>query len=195
MKRLFFATLSILSTIMLFAQRDFVLNKDGFALEDGKKYFVIDLLTKNTESIRNGLIKAVNSVLPSGTDSNIEISDDNEIRVSGVKTGLFKIKAGMMLDYIMDYDFTLIFKIKDGKVRIDAPIIRNLGMNKFGHLECRMVVCGDPQQYKTLKKNQFIYDPNNGSLRDKKTKAILEDYTNQLLTKIISELSTTEEDW
>lgn len=74
--------------------------------------------------------------------------------VSSYKLDLYRFKAGPLVNFIMDLDFTLRFEVKDGKFRIDAPIIKNIGVHRF--MIPRMVVFANPKDYKEFTKNNLF---------------------------------------
>jgi hypothetical protein len=173
------------------AQGIFTLTPDGFQTSDGAEYIVIE--NNKTAGENYSLLKSVlNQCIPPDDENAIE-ETDNAIVISSYTLGLFKLKCDMISDYIMDYKYSIKFMYKDGKIRINAPIVKFLGSIRIQ--EERMVVYGDPKIYPFLKKHQFLYDFKTRKLKNPKAKAAIETNTNNLLNKIIKELSSQEDEW
>lgn len=111
-----------LSTIGMYAQDkgvDFTLQKDGsFLTEDGKDYEIIQYEGLSAHEIYQKLCSNAGGVYnnPSKVMSNVE---DVSIKIRALSTGLVKAKMGISRDAF--YQFQI--KIKDGRVRVESPMI------------------------------------------------------------------------
>lgn len=114
--------------------------------------------------------------------------------VSSYKLDLYRLKAGPLVNFIMDLDFTLRFEVKDGKFRIDAPIITNIGVHRF--MIPRVVVFANPKDYKEFTKTiyfqlfRWICSKCRGKIRHR-------ELYNNILSEIIEKVKANNntEDW
>ena len=173
----------------------FELTPHGFKSAGSKDFVVVAVDENKTgKEILSDLRYCIQNTLPVDND-NSWIVNENQIMVSSYKLDLYRLKAGPLVNFIMDLDFTLRFEVKDGKFRIDAPIIKNIGVHRF--MIPRMVVFANLKDYKEFTKKQFIFNYSDGSVRNAEAKYAIESYINNILSEIIEKVKANNntEDW
>ena len=162
----------------------FKMNYDGaFTTEDGKTFDVAAFDNKNAtelfDIVRKHVALTYNS--PKEVESNVE---DKIIAIySYAKNCTFFTAPGMK--FYLSFHYSLKFQFKDGKIRIEAPILCDMKGSAWETLQ------------KTFKaKGIFSKD---GVLSDKpkkrQTVTMLENYFNDLINRIINGDARAEENW
>lgn len=176
----------------VFAQEFFTLTPDGFISKDDKKYVVIESKGSMSE-ILSRLQRAIQNTFTVDND-NCLIVNDNQIIISSFKLDLFRIKAGLLMESILDLDYTIKFTIKDGRYKIDSPILKNIGVHRF--MIPTMQIYANPKDYKDLKKKQFIFDYDSREVNNQEAKSAIEDYINGVLSDVVKAVDSNDtEEW
>lgn len=191
MRKSFLLILSLLS-VVVYAQGHFKLTPDGFKTIDNKDFLVVDVTEESASSIYKMLETGLISVFPSA-HNNIDKERNSRFSITSVAYDLFRVNAGIGLQYIMDIEFHVVIDIKDGKYRILAPSISHIG-TLANYRISRMIVYGDPKLYKNYHKNQFIFNYKNRTVQNNSAKMAIENYINSIVNKIIN-INITNEDW
>lgn len=178
------------------SQTYFTLTPEGFKANDDKDYIVITVDNQSSNDLLTSVKNSIQNILPVDND-NSWIVNQNQILISSYKLNLFRMNAAPLTQYVMDLDYTIKFTFKDGRYKIDAPIIKNIGVHRF--MLSRMVVYANPKDYKNFKKKQFIFDYNNRSISNEEAKNAIEKYINTILNQIINSAASkspdNDEDW
>lgn len=167
--------------IGLSAQEYFHLTPDGFKSKESKDYIIINNNLSTKQNLER-LTKAVKNTIIQNKDTKITISN-NDIDIYSYKLDLFRIKSGLLTELVMDIDYNIKISIKDGKYKIEAPIISNIGVHRF--MIERMVIYANPKNHKEKKKNQFIFDYQSKKIRNNEAKEQIEIFFNNLIDSII----------
>lgn len=189
-----FTLLVIISFMQAFSQDYFSLTPTGFVAADGKDFIVIENNLKAEKKMKR-LQQIINEIIVVDNDNKI-ILESNKIYFSSFELNLFRVKYGVMMEHIMDVDYSCCIHVKDDKYRIDAPKLKNIGVHRF-QLES-MVLIGKRKDYKNFKKNQFIFKESDKSVNNTKAKETIENYFNTLIHKIVLKMNSKEdltEDW
>lgn len=167
--------------IGLSAQEYFHLTPDGFKSKESKDYIIINNNLSTNQNLEL-LTKAVRNTIIQNKDTKITI-DNNEIQIYSYELDLFRVKSGLLAELIMDIDYNIKISIKDGKYRIEAPIISNIGVHRL--MIERMVIYANPKNHKEKKKNQFIFDYQSRKIKNNEAKEQIEIFFNNLIDTII----------
>lgn len=129
MRKILFLLIILISPVC-FAQVNnsvkFNLSENGvFLSQDGKDYITLEYPNESQSDLYNKFLVAITGTYVSPKDVISKI-ENQMISVHGYKENalvipyIFKLKAYYDISYVLKYQF------KDGKIRIDAPIITNL---------------------------------------------------------------------
>lgn len=129
-----------------------------------------------------------NFIVSSFKSSKNVLSESGEIlSVNGVSYRDAYIKyMGTKLRLIIDY--TLIVKVKDGKIRIDTPVINSIKTDT------------NPEQVVYVKKGSnsmrtFYVYKKNGDIRYKDFEPTVLDYFNKFINNLIAAIGSPDNDW
>ena len=179
----------IISCLSVSAQVDFKLQSDGsFRTIDGEDYVVIpfegksahDLfvtLTSNATSIYNDVSNVMNTV------------QDNIVKIRGFAG------SGKIFPYITFCNFSvegyyqLVFKIKDGRIRVSAPLVEDYANMTGGNPKSL------PVSYSGMVA-KHLFDKN-GTIKKKRVNdvASIEAYLNSIINRILAQSAQIEEEW
>lgn len=192
MKKLYLLAVFTLLCLTTNAQKYFELTPDGFKTSNNKEFIVVYIPNMSPSAIYNMLETGLISVFPPA-HSTLNKETDTRFSITSVARDLFRINAGIGMQYIMDMEFNVVIDIKEGKYRIVAPTISHLGMLANYRIS-RMVVYGDPKVYKNYRKNQFIFNFKDRTIQNNEAKIVIENYINNVVQKIVH-ISRANEDW
>lgn len=162
----------------------FKMNYDGgFTTQEGKSFDVAIFDNKDATELYDMVKKNISLTFrsPKDVESNV---DDKIISIYGYAPRCTFFTAPGMKFYL-SFDFSLKFQFKDGKIRIEAPILYEMRGSAWENLE------------KTFRaKGIFSRD---GVLSDnpkkRQTVTMLEDYFNKIINDIINGNYRSNEDW
>ncbi|MBR1551255.1 MAG: hypothetical protein IJ632_02925 [Muribaculaceae bacterium] len=171
------------------AQANFKLNANGqFTTENGEDFIVVPfenksaheiytLLTSNVTSIYNNASKVMNTV------------EDNTVKIRGFASSGKLFPYVTMFNFSVETYYQLEFKIRDGRVRVSAPIVEDNGNMTGGTKGPSAVSYSGMVQKHLFEKN--------GTVKKKRAKDVtaIETYINTLINRILAESSQIEEDW
>lgn len=151
-------------------------------------YIVVPFEGKSQTEIFNLALTAIGKTFVS-PDDRISKVKYNQININGVFQDItFINRVGLKLYFDMYYN--IIFEFKDGKMRINGPIINDIRRQ-----------APDGVQHICLTKadkgwgDKVLFN-NDGKINEKKHKENIEDTVNTFVNKIISEMNKTKEsDW
>ena len=193
MKKVFLFMLISLS--MVCNAQTFELTKDGFVnKQDPQKTFVVvEYPNKPQQQIFESALNAIGKVFvsPNAVTNKVEYS---QISIHATYPGItWRSPAGMKL--LFDMDYNLIFEFKDGRMRVNGPIINQI---------VQKATLGDVYMYlskaergSTLRADKAIFN-NDGSVNEKKHKERIETSMNQLITALVNEMNkffSSDNDW
>ena len=188
-KYLSFCLMLIISCLSVSAQVDFKLQADGsFRTIDGADYVVIpfegksahDLfvtLTSNATSIYNDVSKVMNTV------------QDNTVKIRGFAGSGNIFPYFTMFNFSVEGYYQLEFKIKDGRIRVSAPIVEDDatmtgGTNGPSAVSYSGMVAKHLFDKKGIVKKKKVNDV-----------ASIEAYLNSIINRILAQSAQIEEDW
>lgn len=186
----------VLTLLMQFAvcanSQTFELTPNGFV--DSKNpqnsYVVVAFDGKTQQDIFNMALSALGKtfILPDNRISKVEYS---QINLNGIMSDItFINRLGLHLYFDMFYN--LILEFKDGKMRINGPIINDI---------FRKAPDGKQHIYLTVAERgsalsgDLALFKNNGQVNEKKHKTKIETAVNEFVAKIISLMNTKDSDW
>ena len=129
-KILFIAVLCLTAVLSASAQVEFKLGPDGtFHMKDGRNYAVVPFEKKSAHEIYQTLFVNVAEVYRDPKQKVIITLDGSSVNIRAYDPKLTYAKMGENLGGY----YTLNFEVKDGKVKVDAPIVdENLTRSKDG---------------------------------------------------------------
>lgn len=179
-------TLMCLTVMSLGAQNvvSFKLTPNGsFISEDGKGFVVVPFEGKNAHQIFQQLAVNVNALYKNPSKV-MSVVDDASITIRAYDDQISYIKDFIQKFWIGGY-YNLNFQIKDGKVKVQAPIIDE-----------EMTKTVDNSRVKDFSKmvNNWY---KNGELKDKFKAQVeyTENNINSLINKILESANNNSEDW
>lgn len=181
--------LLILSCISVSGQVNFKLQSDGsFRTEEGADFIVVPFegqsahdiyvrLTSNATSIYNDVSKVMNTV------------EDNTVKIRGFAGSGNIFPYITFLNLSVEGHYQLEFKIKDGRVRISAPLVEDAA-TMTGGSNGPVAVSYSGMVAKHL------FDKN-GTVKKKRANdvASIEAYLNYIVNRILAQPEQIEEDW
>lgn len=186
MKKIIFSLLLLFVSVMSDAQymSNLKMTYEGdFVTQDGKSYDVAVFEGKDATELFEMVKKHVSLAFrsPKDVESNV---DDNIISIYGYAPRCTFFTAPGMKFYL-SFHYSLKFQFKDGKIRIEAPILYEMEGSAWENLQ------------KTFRaKNIFSKD---GVLSEnpkkRQTVTMLEEYFNKLINDIINGNNRANEDW
>lgn len=175
------------------AQTKFVLSPNGFinSTDSTKNYIVVDVKGEQTK-LYQSVKGAVLSLFRSPKDVLNEAAPDM-LTINGFETEGVKVPRPLGLKMMYDVNFTLVFRFKDGKIRIDAPsfICQNTSM---GDKTVELVLRGGNNYGFGKTVVNSIYNKQ-GTKFDEKPKKAVEDFFDRLIEKILSATSKQDNNW
>lgn len=191
MKNVFLLVLLCVSSFSVFAQH-YTLTPEGLTAADGKSYIVVEVPNTTADELYKLVERELVPIFPPAkTTYNKDVEGRIAITTAGMD--IFRINAGPMMQYIMDVEYTIIIDVKDGKFRMQTPIINLIGSCANFRIS-RMVVYDDPKKHKDFTKKQFIFNYKDKSLQNEKAKVAIENHINGVVSKILA-IKTVNEDW
>lgn len=186
MKKLLTIAMLLLAGLTANAQftSKFIMNYDGtFTTQEGKSYDVAVIENKDAAELYDIVKRHVSLAFrsPKDVESNV---DDKIISIYGYAPRCTYFTAPGVKIYL-SFHYSLKFQFKDGRIRIEAPILNDMEGSVWSTLQ------------KTFReKNIYSKD---GVLNDNPKKRItvtmLEDYFNKLINDIINGNERANEDW
>lgn len=190
MKTIVFWVMVVLAGISnAYAQKtvDFKLQADGTFINgsDGKNFVVIPFDGKSQSELYSEMLVAITRLYNSPKDV-ISKVEGEIISVNGISQNCVSLKAMMGIKVSFSIQYILQFQFKDGKIRVDAPVIARFfsdnapDISPFsGWLEAQKVF----KKGEANPKKQNTVDDFNNTL-------------NELINNIISNMGgKSEEDW
>jgi hypothetical protein len=161
------------------------MNYEGnFTTQDGKDYDVAVFEDKNAIELFDKVKKNVALIYrsPKDVESNF---NDKIISIYGYAPNCVKFNWGIS-PFILSFHYSLKFQFKDGKIRIEVPILSEMeGAYYYTSLHQLFVAASIFKKNGTLsekpKKRQVVID--------------FEDYYNNLINRIINGDTKANEDW
>ncbi|WP_018627630.1 hypothetical protein [Niabella aurantiaca] len=166
----------------------FLLKPDGFAASGGKNYYVIEVPGASQQQLFEAVERRIQASFGSFRDR-IVTDPGKEI--------IFQATDRRGLNYYRkDYDITFqaSFEFKEGKIKVNAPVIR--GIRSFDprvDSVATVLAVRSPGTVIFLNRSYFVYDKK-GKLKNRSLKEILETRFNHELLAPLLAVKTTE-DW
>lgn len=161
------------------------MNYDGnFTTQDGKDYDVAMFEEKNAKELFDMVKKNVALVFrsPKDVESNV---DDKIISIFGYASNCVSFNWGIS-PFILSFHYSLKFQFKDGKIRIEVPILSDMeGAYYYSSLQRLFAAASIFNKNGVLsekpKKRQVVID--------------IENYFNDLINRIINGDPKANDDW
>ena len=184
MKKLFL----LLALIPVICQAQFIISPKGMTTEDGKGFYVYKTTGTQAE-IYKKLKSAITTIYVSAQKVMSE-SAPELMTISGTATSSVLMKNPIR-DLWFDMHYSITIRVKDGKIRFDAPSISIINSPEHRYATSFSKEYGSYQGYRM----SYIYDKNGKLKLDKSAKSINKYYEN-LINSIISAYNENEdEDW
>lgn len=189
----FLITMVALLGVCMSANAQLVLSPDGFvsATDSTKNYIVIDVKGEQAELYK--LVKgAVLSLFRSPKDVLSE-SFPEVLTINGFEENGVVVPRPLGLKMTYDVNFTITFKFRDGKIRIDSPsfICQNTSM---GNQTVELVLRGSKNYGFGKTVVNTIYNKSGDKVNEKEKKSV-EDYFNKVIAKIVATAAQQGEEW
>ena len=189
----FLITMVALLGVCMSANAQLVLTPDGFvsATDSTKNYIVIDVKGEQAELYK--LVKgAVLSLFRSPKDVLSE-SFPEVLTINGFEENGVVVPRPLGLKMTYDVNFTITFKFRDGKIRIDSPsfICQNTSM---GNQTIELVLRGSKNYGFGKTVVNTIYNKSGDKVNEKEKKSV-EDYFNKVIAKIVATATQQGEEW
>ena len=182
-----------LLTTCLVVNAQFKASPMGFVAEDGKEYYVIDVPNKTAAELYVLVCSWVNSTFqnPDKVLNNIENKQIN-IHAYYDKAYVYTRDNLLGINYWSTADINYIIQFKDGKIRIDSPVVNSMYLD--GNMNSRIGFCGaKPGGSGIVRRNLFNKDG-----KENKPKAIvnINNFINGEIKKLIDYISKqNDEEW
>ncbi len=171
------------------AQAEFKLQSDGsFLTEEGADFIIVPFEGKSAHDIYNILTSNVTSVYNDASKV-MNTVEDNLVKVRGFADSGHIFPYITFLKFSVAAYYQLEFKIRDGRVRVSAPMVEdNATMTGGSNGPVSCSYGGMVQKH--------LFDKNN-HVKKKRAKdvAIIETYLNSLINRILAQPNQIEEDW
>ena len=162
----------------------FFLTPSGFTFDNGKDYYVITAPEKNQQELFDAVYAWAGRSFVSPQDVISSTPNASQITINGVITGLTKMPK-RVIKVPVDVNFTWCIQFKEGKIRINVPIIN------------RMEADGKIPQSLHLVRSSAMTDgiyKRDGTLVDEYSKNKLEQFFNVVLKEIEDSIQNNVED-
>ena len=191
MKKLLLLLVCCVLSLTSFAQR-YELTPEGLVAPDGKNYIVVEVPNTTADELYKLIERELIPIFPPAKTT---YNKDVEGRIAITTAGLdiFRMNAGPMMKYIMDVEYTIIIDVKDGRFRMQTPVINLIGACANFRIE-RMVIYDDPKNHKDFTKKQFIFNYKDRSLQNEDAKVAIENHINGVVSKILA-IKNAGEEW
>lgn len=170
----------------------FELTADGFvsSADVNKSYIIIDSDGEQSQLYQRVKV-AVTSMFRSPQDVISEAAPDM-LTINGISEKGVRIPKALGL--VMDYDvnFTISFRFKDGKVRIDAPHFTC--KNYSGEKVVELILRGSNNLGFGKTVVNTIYNKK-GDKYDNKSKKAVEEFFNELIDHLLASTEVQDSDW
>lgn len=190
MRKIIFLLVMLIASITSHAQ--FKASPNGIVSEDGKGYYVVELEGLSAEELYNRVEKFIisNYRNPNAVASK---QPSEMINLHSYSENAFPIRTILGMKHYANVDMNIVFRFKDGKVRIDAPSINNMPCHTLENSD-GVVFCGT----KFFTDNTvYLYDKK-GKAKNKKVIELLNSWLTLQITYIIEsikESKSVEDDW
>lgn len=172
--------------LSVFANAQFLLTPDGVINESDKDYVVYDFQGKTHQELYDAVHLYINSRYVNPKYA-ISVVKGQSITVNGVSEGA--IYRRNLVTKTMDIDYTITFLFKDGKLRVNNPVINRLYIMLTG-LSIHEIYIKSPSIMA-----ESIYSKK-GKLLEEKTKNSIEKFFNGYIADIRESINTKENtDW
>lgn len=161
----------------------FELTKDGLTVIDSDKdYIVYEFQGKSKEDLYTSVLKTLTVKYNSAKDVLSKVENE-ALSINGLENNYLKGKKALGIQEVWSLSYNLNIHFRDGKIKIDAPIIsfpenyegRNLHLSKGG--------IGRVAIFK------------NGKLKEEDIKRQIEDFFNNLVSEIKHGVENEKDDW
>lgn len=165
----------------------FKASPNGIVSDDGKGYFVFEIEGVSAKEIYNRLEKFIVSSYRN-PDAVASKKPYEMINVHSYSEKAFPIKTIFGMKHYANVDMNIVFRFKDGKIRVDAPSINDMPCHTLENSD-GVVFCGT----RFLTDNTvFLYDKK-GKVKNKKVIESLNSWINLHISYIIESIQESKE--
>ncbi|MBZ4189536.1 hypothetical protein [Niabella beijingensis] len=170
------------------SEAQFLLKPGGFAAADGKGYYVIEVPGASRQQLFEAVERRISTSFGSFRDR-ISTDPDKEIVFQATERGGLNY-------YGKDYDITFqaSFEFRDGRIKVNAPVIRNIrSFNPRIDSAATVLAVKSPGTVIFLNRSYFVYDKK-GKLKNRPLKEMLETLFNEEILAPLLAVNANE-DW
>lgn len=170
----------------------FKASPNGIVSEDGKGYYVVEFEGVSSEELYNRVEKFIISAYRN--PNAVASKQPNEmINLHSYSENAFPIRTILGVKHYANVDMNIVFRFKDGKIRIDTPSINNMSCHTLQNSD-GVIFCGT----KFFTDNTvYLYDKK-GKVKNKKVIELLNSWLNLQITYIVAsirESKSVEDNW
>ncbi len=191
MKKYIFSFFLFCVAIQVNAQY-FELTPNGFvnAKDPEMDYVVIDLEGKSQQQIFDGVNQSLHTIFVDPKSVLSPVPNDM-ITVNAIAEIVASMNLGAKAEF--DVNYTLVFRFKDGRLRVDAPSLQK--MVNYDYKNTPELYLLPPGGFKA-DGGRFSIFAKNGKLKNELGKQNLEDYFNNLIDSVVNNFSNPkDQDW
>jgi len=164
----------------------FKVSPNGIVSEDGKGYYVVEFEGLSAEELYNRVEKFIISNYKN-PDAVASKQPNEMINLHSYSSNTFPIRTILGMKHYANVDMNIVFRFKDGKIRIDAPSINDMPChtleNSDGVVLCGTKYFGDNTVY--------LYDKK-GKVKNKKVIELLNSWIALQITYIIESIKESK---
>lgn len=176
----------LLLAISAFGHAQFLLTPDGFKTADGKNYYVIDAPGYSKQQLFEMVDRR--AIASFGTHRNRVVSGEpDEVLIEATNKNQLNYR-----DWDFDILFNTSFEFKDGKIKVNAPLIKSM-KSYFGNTDSLRANFYIKSPTNIFNRNAVVFDDRD-KLRNKELKIALEELFNNNILQSLTQL-TVSSDW
>lgn len=190
MRKILFLLVMLIASIASYAQ--FKVSPNGIVSEDGKGFHVVEFEGVSASELYNRVEKYIISTYRN-PDAVASKQPNEMINIHSYSKNAFPIRTILGMKHYADVDMNIIFRFKDGKIRIDSPSINKM--------PCHTLKDSDGVVFSGTKffgdNTVYLYDKK-GKEKNKKVIESLNLWLTLQITYIIEsikESKSVEDDW
>ncbi len=179
-----FILVSLLFFSSITANAKFTLTPQGVINETNEDYIVIDCPGKSQQELFSAVQMYLSSIYVNPKEV-LSIIDGKSITVTGFSKGVIYRKN--LVVKTSDIGYTISFKFKDGKLRVDNPYIRSIHPTGMPEISIHVV------RPSIMEEGVFT---SKGKVINEKTKTSIEDFFDNYVAKVNESIINKEDtDW
>lgn len=184
--------LLVLLAISANSYAQFKASPNGIVSEDGKGYYVVEFEGISAEELYSRVEKFIISSYRN-PDAVASKQPNEMINLHSYSENAFPIRTVLGMKHYANVDMNIVFRFKDGKIRIDSPSINDMPCNTLENSQGLMFIGTKSFGDNTV----YLYDKK-GNEKNKKVINLLNSWINLQITYIIKsirEYKEVEDNW